>query len=163
MDQPSANAASVGAKCPLILDGQTFLVDSVSPFHFGCFWKWLKAKSKGTDGSGLFAFSSDPAFKALPPELQAIAVREAMAAAKPKPKSISPEDRADTIRAEMTEVDGCAYFVWLLARDNHAGLTHEFLIKIVDKLTPEYVLYLLKKSGAMDALEAGEEATTRGN
>ena len=153
MDLQQANVGASGARGPLVLDGQTYLCDQVSPYHFGQLAQWLKARKKPTEDKPaiIMTLVQDPGFKELTEKQQNLLLEKVTGLLVPKRKS--PEDRADEVREALHDVDGCAYLIWTLVRENHQGLKHSDLVPVVEKLTPEYVLTLAHSAAGFDALE----------
>jgi hypothetical protein len=111
-DEPSQgekNERAAGAPGPVTLGGRTYLASPPSDRHFGTLHNHLRRKLQ----TPFQAIADD--LKGLPPHLQEAAVRAAVELKAGGGAAMTHQFVADQLQTP----DGCAFFCWILIRDNH--------------------------------------------
>lgn len=131
MESQERNEAVAGAKGSIYLGGQTYLVDQITDRHMATLSAYLRKRVK----SPLETIMES--VKSLPPDLQKVAVAEAVKIQASGPPAVTRE----FVEQQLLEAEPLSFLVWVLIRGNHSDVKHnaEF-IKIVESAGVESVL-----------------------
>lgn len=171
MDQIQANANVVGAKGTINLGGKVYLVDPIGDPVWGTFAKWARQQIKANPAkkpTPIQDMVTDPGWKELSPELQAIMAKEVAAAlpAQSKPKAKSTQEQAQEQAQEYLSVlmtdAGVAFMLWLLVRGNHPEATLPELTKAVIEAGYEQVTVDLHEAGSFEAYQESKKKAENG-
>lgn len=144
MESQERNEAVAGAKGTLVLGGQTYLVDQITDRHMATLTAYLRKRVK----SPLEAVMES--VKSLPPDLQKVAVAEAVKIQASGPPAITRE----FVEQQLLEPEPLSFLVWILIRGNHPDVRHnaEFT-KTVETAGVEVVLTDLYTAAGLSKMQ----------
>jgi hypothetical protein len=114
VDFEKASEAATGAGGVVRIGESAFLVRQPTPADLLCLRSWVKARLQ----TPLQAVARR--LKDLPADVQEAAVRQAVAL-----EASGSELTYDRVQEELATPEGCGFWLWHLAKDQHAGLTPE--------------------------------------
>jgi hypothetical protein len=142
MDFQQATEAATGAPGVVRIGFQEWLVDQPTPGDFLSLRSWIRARLK----SPLAALAEK--IRALPPELQAAAVKAAV-----ELEASGSELTADRIQQELATPEGCAWWLWMLARKQQPGSTPKDFLPHLNEDNVHAVLADLYEATTMKAVD----------
>lgn len=144
MEAQERNEAVAGAKGTIVLGDQTFLVDQITDRHMATLSAYLRKRLK----SPLDAILSS--IKGLSPELQKVAVAEAVKLQASGP----PEVTKSFVEQQLLEPEPLSFLVWILIRGNHPEVRHDqAFISMVEKAGAESVLSDLYSAAGLSKMQ----------
>lgn len=144
MEAQERNEAVAGAKGTIVLGDQTFLVDQITDRHMATLSAYLRKRLK----SPLDAILSS--IKGLPPELQKVAVSEAVKLQASGP----PEVTKGFVEQQLLEPEPLSFLVWILIRGSHPEVRHDqAFISMVEKAGSESVLSDLYSAAGLSKMQ----------
>lgn len=119
------NDAALAAPRSITLDGKRWYLSPLTKADFGRLREHVRDLAKAETRSPLKALAE--VYADLPPEMQAAAMREAVAQSGEK----KPEPTREAVAEKVGSLDGVRYAFWLAARKQHAELTVERATELV--------------------------------
>lgn len=131
MEAQERNEAVAGGKGTLVLGGQTFLVDQITDRHMATLSAYLRKRVKSPIEAVM------ESIKSLHPDLQKVAIAEAVKLQSSGPPAVSRE----FVEQQLLEPEPLSFLVWVLIRSNHPDVRHDAaFIKLVSDAGAEVVL-----------------------
>lgn len=142
MDQDMQNEVATGAPGTLPLGGKVWIVSQPSAQHFSMLRQWARKRLK----KPLASVARE--VEGLPIELQQAAIEAAV-----KLNESGSELTADRIQDELTTVEGCGWWLWVLTREHHPDATPATFRALMDEDTVHGVLADLRKATRLEDVD----------
>jgi hypothetical protein len=144
MDQQDRNESVAGGKGTIVIGGQTYLVDQINDRHMATLSAYLRKRIKSPLEMVMASI------KSLTPELQKVAIAEAVKLQAGGP----PEITRGFIEQQLLEPEPLSFLIWILIRGNHPDQRHdEAFIKVVSDAGAETLLTDLYLAAGLSKLQ----------